>query len=183
MGYPGSLFIPPFRKKRGRMGHPAGPSDDKIDALSGAALGEEEADPAADGPGEEPGYPIPVGPGLAPVRDGGGEAHDFSEDEEPEDMLCGWWRGEAGTDPGTEDRHDDETCGACHERGVGGDVVFGEFAGEDEGQERVGGEDQHDREQIASYDNGDGFEHRLRLRGCGGNRFGQIYMASEEIAR
>ena len=52
--------------------------------MSGAAFGEEEADPAADWPGEQPGYPVPVGPARAPVGDGCGGAHEFSEDEEPE---------------------------------------------------------------------------------------------------
>src|SRR3954447_20190558 len=54
--------------------------------LSVSRTGDLQSDPTTDGPGEEPGEPVPVRPSLGPVGDDGGDAHSFPEDEEPEDV-------------------------------------------------------------------------------------------------
>jgi len=42
-------------------------------------------------------------PGLAPVGNRRGDAHDFPKDEEPENMPVGWARSEACAEPGAND--------------------------------------------------------------------------------
>ena len=132
-----------------------------------SSAGEFQADPAADGPGEQPRDPVPVGPAFGPVGDGSAEAHHFAEDKEPEDVRCGAAGSESGADPGAEDRDHDEEGGAREERRVSGDMAWLELPRKHAGEDGVGAEDEDDGERVASEYDSDGFEHRDDLRGHG----------------
>ena len=98
---------------RGCSGHPGHPPP-----------GKQQTQVAADGPGEQPGQPVPVRPALAPVRDDRGDAHHFAEDEEPEHMPCGATGSKAGAQPGTETGATvEEVKRKLQQSGTGGVVV------------------------------------------------------------
>ena len=109
------------------------PSGDRINL----ARNEQPADPAAYRPGQQPRQPVPVRPTFAPVWNGGANAHHFTEDEEPKHMPCGTAWGEAGAEPRTQDRDNDEGRSARDQRVRRRNMTSNKIAREDTREQGV----------------------------------------------
>ena len=104
---------------------------------------EAPGNPAANRPGHQPRYRIPVRPAFVPIRDARSGPHHFTENEEPEDIATRLCPRKVSTDPGTQHRDHHEECSAREQGGVRGNMPSDEISGKKAGKQRVRRQDKN----------------------------------------
>lgn len=124
---------------------------------------EQEADPTAHRPAEQPRHPVPVRPGFSPVWNCRCDSQHFSNNKKPKHVTSSARRCKPRANPRAKYRNHHEHCRACEERSIRRNRSLHKLTREQSRQQEVCSEDQNNGEYVAADNNPDRFQHGLTL--------------------